>query len=145
MGIRIERRNERNENYYSELGNWNGISCFNHSMEIKSEEMKNNFKVGDRVRVRGTGIKGTVTCVDKVFIDFKEDEVVDNFLNYHFEKLKKLKPRRRFWINTYKRVTGIESYVFLSKEDADLKCGYGRIECFEVIEVRRDKLPPSKE
>lgn len=101
--------------------------------------MAKNLKVGDRVRLRGTDIKGTVVAIKKgpEGIGVKSDAGISTWeCEDLLAKLLPINPLREWWINFYPRRTGM---AHGSKEDANLQSTTDRAQCVHVREVRRKK------
>lgn len=118
--------------------------------------MKKPFVVGDRVSIYGfvkklglpndsgfyfDGQKGKITQIDhsQIVITLDDRKSIDSHFVYcHKNQLRHLikKERRRFWVNRY--LTNLSS-THTTKESADKHADMGRLECIEVIEVRKKK------
>lgn len=99
------------------------------------------FKVGDRVRIYGFHIDDAGHVMDRTI-----DEVCDNGLlgtdggeYVHPKQCRRLvkRERRRVWVNVYGG--GMNYVAHPTQEVADRNALQSRVECIEMVEVRRKK------
>jgi hypothetical protein len=115
----------------------------------EKKEMK-ELKIGDRVAAycisRSTGVVEKIS--DEGSLTIRLDRLPQGTVYVHPKQcrlLKKIEPRRRFWINVYVKHPILQERILeyarpsLSKETADHWADSGRIECIEVVEVRKKK------
>lgn len=101
--------------------------------------------VGDRVRVYGTNtknmtLKGTISSFILGMPMVSPDGHPDSSYSYHPKQCRLLKKitRRKFWLNIYP--SGLKN-VHSSLSLADSNASTTRLECIEVIEVRKKAKP----
>lgn len=102
------------------------------------------FKIGDRVRLRGQDERGTVRRDHgtKIMVAVELDSTRGTYTYYHCELLIRLKPKvtrvpRRFWIRVSSSTLDMTPrvYGYLTEEEKNRYQGDFHEPFFEVIEV----------